>query len=326
MIVPEYWAEARLQHRSHRRSITVRRFGWSDDSPAAAQAHADARACEALERVLAGEPLRRREPKVAYNGAEGVPIREEIVQRHGDTVVSRNGYGALCLNTPDVLFADVDFSDEAGGWLRLTVFGVLVAAAIAFGMLTQSHGWGVAAVVVALLFGSVLAHLLHRWSVKMRGGPERIARRRVAAFVAANPDWHLRVYRTPAGLRVLAMHRRFDPASDEAANLFEALGTDPLYARMCRRQHCFRARVSPKPWRIGIGRHLRPRPGVWPVSPERMPERRRWVEDYEQAARGHAACRFVEALGSIRSVDATAERVMVLHDDLCRARQALPIA
>ena len=38
-----------------------------------------------------------------------------------------------------------------------------------------------------------------------------------------------------------------------------AIGADPIYVQMCLRQHCFRARVSSKPWRIGIGQHLRPR-------------------------------------------------------------------
>lgn len=326
MIVPEYWAEARLKQRSRRRNVVVRRFGWSDDSPDAAQAHADARAQEAMERILAGEALRRREPKVPYNGAEGVPIREEIVQRHGRSIVSRNSYGALCLNTPDVLFADIDFSDRASGRLRAVVLCLLVVAAIAIGSVKQSLGWGVMAMVIALMFGGALANLLYRLSARLRGGTENIARARIAAFVAARPDWHLRVYRTPAGLRVLVMHRRFDPTGDEAAALFEALGSDPMYARMCRRQHCFRARVSPKPWRIGIDRHMRPRPGTWPVSPERMPDRRRWIEGYERVARDHAACRFIEALGSIRTVDDEAGRVMALHDELCQAQRALPIA
>lgn len=326
MIVPEYWAEARLKQRSRRRNIVVRRFGWSDDSPDAAQAHADARAKDAMERILAGESLRRREPKVPYNGAEGVPIREEIVQRHGNSIVSRNSYGALCLNTPDVLFADVDFSNRASGRLRAVVLGLLVVAAIAIGAIRQSSGWGLVAVVIALMFGVALADLLQRLSMRLRGGIEKVARDRIAAFAAARPDWHLRVYRTPAGLRVLVMHRRFDPAGDEAAALLEALGSDPMYARMCRRQHCFRARVSPKPWRIGIDRHMRPRPGTWPVSPERMPDRLRWIEDYERAARDHAACRFVEALGSTRTVDEEAGRVMALHDELSQAQRALPIA
>src|SRR5262245_53517196 len=109
MIVPQYWAEARLQHRDRLRPATVRRFGWSDDSQVEAQANADARAQAALARLVAGETIPKREPKIPYNGAAGVPIREEIVSRHGDTIITRNSYGARCLNTPNVLFADIDF-------------------------------------------------------------------------------------------------------------------------------------------------------------------------------------------------------------------------
>ena len=43
MIVPQFWAEGRLQHRAKGRQVTVRRFGWSDVSQDEAQANADAR-------------------------------------------------------------------------------------------------------------------------------------------------------------------------------------------------------------------------------------------------------------------------------------------
>ena len=105
MIVPAYWAEARVQQRAGDRQVTVRRFGWSDAGQDDAQAMADARAAEAMRRIVAGEPLPKREPKMPYNGAAGVPIREEITGRHGSVVVTRNSYGARCLNVPDVLFA-----------------------------------------------------------------------------------------------------------------------------------------------------------------------------------------------------------------------------
>ena len=78
MIVPQFWAEGRAHARRDGRSFTVRRFGWSDASQGEAQANADARAAEAIERNLAGERLDRRERKVPYNGADGLPIREEI--------------------------------------------------------------------------------------------------------------------------------------------------------------------------------------------------------------------------------------------------------
>ena len=44
MIVPTYWAEARVQQRAGDRQVTVRRFGWSDAGQDDAQAMADARA------------------------------------------------------------------------------------------------------------------------------------------------------------------------------------------------------------------------------------------------------------------------------------------
>ena len=109
MIVPQYWAEARRQVRRDGKQVTVRRFGWSDTGEHDAQTMADARAEEALQQILTGAKLTRRERRAAYNGAQGVPIREEVVARHGDVVITRNAYGARCLNTPDVMFADVDF-------------------------------------------------------------------------------------------------------------------------------------------------------------------------------------------------------------------------
>jgi hypothetical protein len=112
MIVPKYWAEGRIQQNRGGRKVTVCRFGWSDISQADAQAKADSRAKEASSRLVAGEKILRREPKIPYNGAEGVPIREEIVSRSGDAIITRNSYGARCLNTPNVLFADIDFALE----------------------------------------------------------------------------------------------------------------------------------------------------------------------------------------------------------------------
>src|ERR1700743_1406360 len=97
MIVPDYWAEARRQHRTVNGQITVRRFAWSLTDEADAQVMAGQRADEALQRLLSGEKLDRRERKVAYNGAVGVPIREEVLSRHGEEVITRNAYGARCL-------------------------------------------------------------------------------------------------------------------------------------------------------------------------------------------------------------------------------------
>jgi hypothetical protein len=325
MIVPQYWAEGRLQHRDKSRQVTVRRFGWSDVSQADAQANADARVQAALARLVAGEKLPKREPKIPYNGAAGVPIREEIVGRHGDTIITRNSYGARCLNTPNVLFADIDFQDKPGSRLAGAIIVLLLLAAGAIGWTLHSAWYGIGAAVLAVILGYGIGKRLNSLALRAKDGAEGGVRERIATFIAAHPDWHLRLYRTPAGMRVLAMHRTFNPEEPAVADCFQALDADPVYARMCLNQHCFRARVSPKPWRIGIATHMRPSPGVWPVKPERLPERNRWIEAYERTAREYASCRFVEDVGSCAAAP-EAQAVQVLHDELCQAMGEAPIA
>jgi hypothetical protein len=94
---------------------------------------------------------------------------------------------------------------------------------------------------------------------------------------------------------------------------------------MCLRQDCFRARLTAKPWRIGIQDHLKPRPGVWPVRPEKMAERNAWLANYDAKAASFAACRFELEIGSDQS-DEKAARIQALHDDACRALTGLPLA
>ena len=325
MIVPRYWAEGRIQDRRGGKQVTVRRWGWSDVGVAQAQAHADERARGALERIHAGEALPRREPKVPYNGAEGVPIREEIVSTHGEVIVTRNSYGALCINTPDVLFADVDFEERSlSCWAVLGVSLLGLAGGLA---LAPKHrlAWALATAFACVALVSTAWRLFQRARSAAEGGREAQARARIARFVDNHFGWKLRVYRTPAGLRVLAVHRRFDPTSPEVADFFRQIGADPLYVRMCVRQRCFRARVSPKPWRIGISGHLKPRPGVWPVDPARKPERDRWIAAYDAASKGYASCRFIETVGE-GAKDPDAEDVRALHDDLSRAMSDLLLA
>ncbi len=325
MIVPDFWAEARRQHRAPGRQTTVRRFGWSEHSQADAQAMAERRAEEALQQILAGQPLARRERRTAYNGAEGVPIREEVLARQGANVITRNAYGARCLNTPSALFADIDFSDAPRGRQTLAFIALMTLVSVAVG-LAFGGGVGAGLWLLTLVGASAVMTGLHRLRVMAGGGHERLALQRIERFLAAHPAWNLRVYRTPGGLRLLATHAPFEAASPEVATFFSAVGTDPLYARMCRHQRCFRARLSAKPWRVGIGAHLRPRPGVWPVDPGRLPLREQWVAAYERAAAGFAACRFQASMGS-GVVHPEVRDVIELHDQEARATgAALPVA
>lgn len=324
MIVPSHWAEARRVHVQGKHRRTLARFGWSDLSQADALAQAEARVEEALRRAQAGEGVPTRDPKVPYNGADGLPIREEILAREGEVVITRNSYGARCLNVPDVLFVDVDFDRPASSALLavasglMAVVGLATAWAMGFGL--QGIGVGlVAGLLVGLGFEGV-----ERLGRGM-GRPERRAWARARAFVARHPTWNLRVYRTPAGLRLMATHTTFSARDPEVEACFRALGADPAYARMCRNQRCFRARLTAKPWRIGVGGRLRPRPGVWPVREERRAARAAWIHHYEGAASAFAACRYVESLGS-GVVDPRVLPVLTLHDEGAGACSDRPIA
>ena len=325
MIVPRFWAEGRLQEKSKKRQITVRRLGWSDESQAKAQVHADGRTREAFDRIRNGEKLARREGRVAYNGADGVPIREEILSRHGDTIITRNSYGARCLNSPDVLFADVDFPKPKvpRGPLFL---GAVISAAVAMLLIGRNRaiaGCITLPVSLIVLGACWKIYRLLRSTIEVK--PDVLARKRILRALESRPSWSARIYRSPAGFRVLVVHLRFDPNAPEVASFFKDLGSDPIYVRMCLRQRCFRARVSPKPWRIGIRSHLRPRPGVWPIRPDRLPDRQKWVAEYEAASLAYASCRYVESLGP-GAEDPAVAAVRALHDELSQALSSLPIA
>ena len=334
MIVPRYWAEARVVQQVRGRSCTVCRFGWSDRDAADAQAHAQARAEEAMARILAGETLPRRERRVGYGGAEGVPIREEIVEAEGDIVVTRNSYGALCLNTPDVLFADMDCPpfepDRRWAWRALLLStAILTALAMLLGSIRIAP-----AAVVGFLVSCAWLGAYGKWVADPREAREADVRAqawrhdamlRIRRFAQAHPDWHLRIYRTPAGLRVLVLHATFDPDAPAVEAFFAALQVDPVYARMCRHQRCFRARISPKPWRVGVERMPAPSRAAWRPEYAALPQRVAWIHRYDQAASGYASCRFVEALGTEIESDAAAQ-VRRMHDLFCRADSELPLA
>lgn len=118
----------------------------------------------------------------------------------------------------------------------------------------------------------------------------------------------VRAYRTAAGLRGLVTSGAFDPKTSGA--LLREVGADPLYVKLCEVQQSFRARLTPKPWRV----ELRPPPVRWPFEDAGVERRfRDWVARYDAASAGHVACRLVEAIGP-GAVAAEVAPVLALHD------------
>lgn len=326
MLIPKYWSQASTVTNVNGKPRSVKRYGWSNESEALAQQHAQERINVAITQIQLGNfGIDLVEPKVPYNGAEGVPIREEILSEHGASIITRNSYGAKCLNTPNVLFADVDFEKPTGkGYFGLAAASLFLGTFILSWWLTSGLWW-IACAMVALLGINPLARKLHALSLYMRGGVELLALNKIKKFMKDNPSWGMRLYKTPAGFRLLVTHKTFDPRDPEVTSFFQAIDSDPLYVMMCKNQRCFRARLSAKPWRAGLATHMRPRPGVWPIRFEMLPIRVKWIQEYELVASNFAACRYQASLGS-NAVDPAVQLVMDLHDAMSRAHATLPLA
>jgi len=325
MIVPDYWAEAKERIVVDGRAATYKRLGWSDVSEEDALQNAQERLQEVLVLAKSGESVRLIDHKTDYNGQEGLPIREEVVERHGNTVITRNSYGALCLNTPDVVFADVDMpvSDSLKFFAPAYLFLVVVSA---WALLPDS----IVFFILALIVNYILANLLSSWIVslwdRLQPDPFELSLNEITAYAEKHPKWKMNVYRTPAGFRVLLLHDTFAADDARVYEFMTAIRSDPAYMSMCKSQQCFRARISPKPWRIGYHRLARSAGGVWPIPDRKLANRKAWVEEYDRLSVEFASCHLVKTLGTGMSHRAC-EDVKKLHDDYSQSsREDLPMA
>ncbi len=287
MKIPKFWSRATAETTTPR-GAPVRFSCWrsSDTSEAVAHQAALAAARRILDASLRGKRLDRYE----YGC---MPLREEILnQVEGPdgrplAVLTRNGYGSIVLNTERVMFVNIDFPDSAGDGGKSLFKG---------------------------LFG--------RKQKSQEEEKQDRARAAVDQFIAANPAWGMRLYRTFAGLRAIVTHDVFDPQSTAALDVLKQLGSDPLYIKLCKAQECFRARLTPKPWRCGC----KPNPLRHPITDAKLLAwYERWKEDYDARQAPFATCRFLEPLGN-PFVHPEAERIVELHDFTTHAGDDLPLA
>ena len=135
---------------------------------------------------------------------------------------------------------------------------------------------------------------------------------RIEQWARRNPFLGVRVYRTAAGLRGLIANELFDPTRGDTVELLQAVGSDPLYVRLCQAQGCFRARLTPKPWRCDMDNP----PGVFPLEDAAVEaDYRRWVALYEATSASYAVCKPVAAYGP-RDVHPEVADVLAYHDRL----------
>ena len=110
-----------------------------------------------------------------------------------------------------------------------------------------------------------------------------------------NEDLGFRVYRTSAGFRIIADAPDLTLDSPRFESLVKRLGVDPLYVRLCHLQRCFRARLTPKPYRINLPF---PSSARFPVEDENVRrEIAAWLDDYSIRSTRYAVCRLVDTVG-----------------------------
>jgi hypothetical protein len=126
-----------------------------------------------------------------------------------------------------------------------------------------------------------------------------------------------RYYETFQGARVIVLGRDFDASGDTTRNIMREFNADPLYALLCAKQNCFRARLTPKASRIKMkGFRVK-----YPRETE-DPNLTQWLKDYEYKSRDFSVCKFIEQIGASHSLS---EAVRV-HDEMTGASVNRPLA
>ena len=126
-----------------------------------------------------------------------------------------------------------------------------------------------------------------------------------------------RIYETFQGARVIVLGRDFSVRDRDTIAMMNEFNCDALYVAICRKQVCFRARLTPKPYRMKMQAYKvqYPRDGDDPAF-------QNWLKEYEYQSRNFSSCKFIEQVGASYS---TPEAVQI-HDDVTGTRINLPLA
>jgi hypothetical protein len=289
MRLARFWTRAKTQATyRNRKQFQVAARGWSDESLEAAYACALDIARKVAAAVASGPTSKRRYPYADR------PLPEPVVQQLGAAgsataaVVTRNSYGALVLNTDQLMFVDIDRPDARGSPASL---------------------------------GGLFAGLFGKQKVQEHA-PDDTATINAMNDVVQRHDLSARVYETAAGHRLIITNAPFKAGNPDAESLLAEFGSDPLYVRLCRAQDSFRARLTPKPWRCRMSNPTVEFPFETPQSQERY---ERWVAAYDAKTTSFATCRFVTTIGAENVADGF-DQLIQYHDAQTKATSSLKLA
>jgi hypothetical protein len=284
-----HWARARVDEDGtpNQDNGTLVAFGWSmtshEDAAEMALRHAKSLA-HWLVNMDDDDYLR--DPSEYYTNGER-PLREPILEAFEaagvrSAVITRNSYGVRVLNTCTTAFIDIDLPSAP----RVKQPGFF-----------------------ARLFGAKPI------AVPTRDEQESPILQRIKDVMATHADVGMRLYRTRNGFRGLITSRTYAPTDPEILSLMEELGTDPLYLRLCKVQECFRARLTPKPWRVdtdGPPKNFFP----WREGAPEKAHYEAWKASYEAAIRGWSVCKEVKHYGPTK-ISPDVLPLFRLHEQVC---------
>jgi hypothetical protein len=276
MKFPVYWVKVSHTGLSREgKKITVDAYGWSSVNREEARQLGEKRARRAFEAI--GTEKRK---DYEYGDA---PFREEVIRKievDGSEIgiITRNRYGALVLNTSGVLFADIDIPE------------------------TKSNG--------------ILDAILLAFSSKRRAGKlkkqEALIADRLQSWWSNNKQASFRTYRTHSGFRIIFTDTVYDPKSRQTKAILNALGSDPLYQKLTEKQECFRARLTPKPWRCGLSNP----PNQFPWETRADEDKYRgWEKTYHKKSEEYGICVFMKEFGSPWKTNEISA-ILEIHDSL----------
>jgi hypothetical protein len=131
-------------------------------------------------------------------------------------------------------------------------------------------------------------------------------------------EYGFRVYETQKGMRVIVLGKAFDAKSGASQAMMKEFNCDGLYMLLCKKQDCFRARLTPKPSRM----KQRGYKVKFPRSAEEEQLFQTWLLEYEAASKNFSVCKFIEQLGAGHSIP----EAVRFHDDVTQAYRGQKLA
>jgi hypothetical protein len=130
-------------------------------------------------------------------------------------------------------------------------------------------------------------------------------------------NYGFRLYETYQGARVIVLGEDFDPRNSETKKMMDEFNCDPLYTRLCVKQGCYRARLTPKPYRMKMHAYK----VKFPRNGDDR-EFQQWLTNYESESRNFSVCQLIEQIGTSHSMD----DVIRLHDEITGVNFRQPLA